>query len=115
MRIAIIKHNKVHNIIEADIEFAESLGVDYHVLTKGSAVGINDEYIDGKFQKHIDDYAKKRRESYPDIGDQLDAIYMHFNMVRMQGGNLAEPTDVMLNEILQVKQKYPKPTETKDA
>ena len=47
--------------------------------------------------KFTDDYAKRRKEEYPDIGDQLDALW--------KGGDAAES---MRQKILSVKDQYPK-------
>ena len=48
--------------------------------------------------KFTDDYAKRRKEEYPDIGDQLDALW--------KGGDAAE---AMRQKIIAVKDQYPKP------
>lgn len=48
--------------------------------------------------KFTDDYAKRRKEAYPSIGDQLDALW--------KGG--AE-LDVMRKRVLGVKARFPKP------
>ena len=47
--------------------------------------------------KFTDDYAKRRKEEYPEIGDQLDALW--------KGGDAAES---MRQKILAVKDQYPK-------
>lgn len=49
-----------------------------------------------------------RRQEYPDIGDQLDAIWKQLNQDRMGGEALIQEADDRLNEILAVKQKHPK-------
>lgn len=49
--------------------------------------------------KFTDDYAKRRREAYPSIGDQLDALW--------KGG---EEAAKMKQKILDVKNQYPKPS-----
>ena len=48
--------------------------------------------------KFNSDYAQRRKEEYPDIGDQLDALW--------KGGDAAE---AMLQKIIAVKDQYPKP------
>ena len=48
--------------------------------------------------KFTDDYAQRRKEAYPPIGDQLDALW--------KGGDAAES---MRQKILAVKDQYPKP------
>ena len=47
---------------------------------------------------HVD-YAAKRRDSYPPIAEQLDALW--------KGG---EQLEAMRIKILEVKDKYPKPS-----
>lgn len=47
--------------------------------------------------KFTDDYAKRRKEAYPPIGDQLDALW--------KGGAEAE---AMRAQILAVKSRFPK-------
>lgn len=49
--------------------------------------------------KFTDDYAKRRKEAYPPIGDQLDALW--------KGGAEAEK---MKQRIAAVKNQYPKPS-----
>lgn len=49
--------------------------------------------------KFDDDYAKRRKGAYPPIGDQLDALW--------KGGEEAEK---MKQQILAVKNQYPKPS-----
>ncbi len=51
--------------------------------------------------KFDDDYAKRRKDAYPPIGDQLDALW--------KGGEAAES---MREQVMAVKTKYPKPTNT---
>lgn len=48
------------------------------------------------------DYAEKRRNTYPSIEDQLDALW--------KGGNEAEK---MRARIERVKERYPKPADEK--
>lgn len=50
------------------------------------------------------DYAELRRNEYPDIKDQLDALW--------KGG---EALEAMRQKVLDVKGKYPKPTGNNDA
>lgn len=53
-------------------------------------------------------YTDKRRLEYPNIGDQLDAIWKIFNQLRLDGVKLPQEGDDMLGTILAVKKKYPK-------
>jgi hypothetical protein len=50
------------------------------------------------------DYAELRRKDYPDIGDQLDALW--------KGGTALEE---MARKVAAVKEKYPKPSGDKNA
>ncbi|MCC7304774.1 MAG: hypothetical protein IT558_00785 [Alphaproteobacteria bacterium] len=56
----------------------------------------------------------KRRAEYPDIGDQLDALWKQLNQDRLDGKPLIQEADDRLNEILAVKAKYPKPEKDKN-
>ena len=56
----------------------------------------------------VSTYREDRAAAYPEIGDQLDAIYKQLNYMRLQGTNLVEDADKILNKILQVKKDYPK-------
>lgn len=53
------------------------------------------------------DYRNIRKQQYPPIGDQLDAIWKEFNYRRMQGDALTQDADNVLNSILAVKKNNP--------
>ena len=57
------------------------------------------EYDMQSVQAYVDahEYIEKRRQEYPPIGDQLDALW--------KGGSAAE---TMLSQVMAVKAKYPK-------
>lgn len=55
------------------------------------------------------EYKEKRREEYPDYGDQLDAIWKQLNKMRLDGQDLVQDADDILGKILAVKAKHPKP------
>lgn len=57
-------------------------------------------------------YEEVRRREYPALGDQLDAIWKELNYRRLSGESLVAEADAMLNKVLAVKAKYPKPEET---
>jgi hypothetical protein len=65
-----------------------------------------------------EDYAGRwegyRRESYPDIGDQLDAILKWANLMRLNGTDLPAGLDDIVASWLAVKTKYPKPVVEED-
>lgn len=56
-------------------------------------------------------YQRDREANYPKLGDQLDAMWKHLEMIRSVGGKLQDDTSVMLDQILAVKAEYPKPPE----
>jgi len=49
-----------------------------------------------------------RRQAYPAIGDQLDAIWKQFNQDRLDGKAMIQETDDLLGQILAVKAAHPK-------
>lgn len=55
-------------------------------------------------------YREQRRQEYPAMGDQLDALLKQFESLRAKGENLDSDLDVMLDQWRTVKNKYPKPT-----
>ena len=54
------------------------------------------------------DHARKRKEEYAPVGDQLDSILKWANLMRMDGTNLPEDLDQTIAQWLSVKQKHPK-------
>lgn len=52
-------------------------------------------------------YTARRREDYPPIGDQLDAIWKAFG--QMAPGDVPEPAREMLAKVQAVKAKHPPP------
>ena len=52
--------------------------------------------------KHIEDYRKLRKDAYPSLGDQLDALWHSMNIGEIPK---AEP---FFTQIKDVKDKYPK-------
>lgn len=56
---------------------------------------------------HAGNPREKRRDEYPDIGDQLDAIWKAFG--QMSPADVPEPAREMLARVLAVKEKYPVP------
>ena len=56
------------------------------------------------------DYLRLRAAEYPPVGDQLDAIWKALNSMQLQGVfDLPTDTDLVRNQWLAVKAKYPKP------
>jgi len=70
-------------------------------------------------------YIAKRQEAYPDVGDQLDAIWKHLTYVQMlvartdltdaekikRMGNLVSEADSIMAQWLKAKRDHPKPKE----
>lgn len=54
------------------------------------------------------DYRQKRRAEYQDVGDTLDAILKQLNHDRLNGRELIQEADDVLNHWLAVKAKHPK-------
>lgn len=58
------------------------------------------------------DYKALRRAEYPQMGDQLDAIWKALDQLIDNGISLpVETVDMLDNKILAVKAKYPKPVD----
>ena len=78
----------------------------------GNSNGITVEQIQAKQAELQDaydnDYSRKRKPEYPDIGDQLDALLKHLNYRRTQGDELVQDLDNIIASWLSVKSKYPK-------
>ncbi len=54
------------------------------------------------------DHSKKRAVEYPDIGDQLDALWKALEILKTQGTNIGVDADTILTSITNIKAKYPK-------
>ncbi|CAJ0740797.1 hypothetical protein [Ralstonia mannitolilytica] len=52
-------------------------------------------------------YDEERRAAYPEVGAQLDAIWKAF--ASLDRGALPPDTAAMLDQVIAVKQQYPKP------
>ena len=57
------------------------------------------------------DHTVSRAKSYPDVGDQLDAIYKTFLHLHTQGIDLGEDGVDWLKTIYTIKEGFPKPKE----
>lgn len=69
--------------------------------------------IDLTFEQETEFIINERKHEYPEIGDQLDAIWSELNSRRLKGEKLVQEADDMLGEILAVKNKHPKPVKGK--
>lgn len=56
---------------------------------------------------HQSDYRLKRQNEYPDIRDQLDALWSI--VMELSKGNIPSEAQDVANAIAAVKLKYPKP------
>lgn len=52
----------------------------------------------------LEEYKAKRRQAYPDIGDQLDAILTYLNSL----GHLPKELQDIIDKTIQIKDKFPK-------
>lgn len=108
------------NYYEKNLDFVYGSKKDC-LKNEGSAIEVdlseidlkNCKIEDGKVvectEKFQSNYNKHRKKEYPDIGDQLDAIWKHLNYRRLNGENLVQDCDDILGLILSIKAKYPKP------
>lgn len=62
--------------------------------------------------KHQSNYINRRKEKYPEIGDQLDLLYKGFVQMHNEGFSL--PTEIIqwINQIQTIKETYPKPVDS---
>jgi len=58
---------------------------------------------------HNTDYGERRAADYPSVEDQLDAIWKQLAEGRAAGSLLVPAAETMLNRVLEVKRRYPKP------
>lgn len=57
---------------------------------------------------HYDDHVKARAAAYPDVGDQLDALWKLFDRMYGAGEFPVPAAQAMRERIADVKQRYPK-------
>ena len=57
---------------------------------------------------HKSDYRPLRRERYPQLGDQLDAILALARALKEQGVAIPEQTQRWMDACAEVKRRYPK-------
>jgi len=58
--------------------------------------------------RHIEPYAPLRRQAYPSIGEQLDAILKMAQALQQQGIALPDETQAWIAKCQAVKQRYAK-------
>jgi len=54
--------------------------------------------------RHVRDYRAARKDEFPDVGDQIDAIWKVLRTLK-----LPKEAQNLVDEIDRVKRKYPKP------
>jgi len=59
--------------------------------------------------RHREDYRALRRKAYPDIGEQLDAIYKLAVALKDNGMTLPKESEHWVARIAEVKNTYRKP------
>lgn len=70
------------------------------------------EYHDAKMeQERRFGYRDRRKEKYPEIGEQLDAVWKQLKVMNEQGIELIPEAKEMLGKISQVKSDEKKPSE----
>lgn len=65
------------------------------------------EFTKLKIHHKPNDYAERRKKAYPDIGDQLDAVFKLAQHMREQGQQLPPDVSQWVDECAAVKEKYP--------
>lgn len=58
--------------------------------------------------EHVEDYRVARKALYPNIGEQLDAIWKTFQHLKAEGVDIGPIADAMLQQIEAVKGRCPK-------
>lgn len=115
MKKIVIEDNVVTNIILSDDEslMPYRKGVNIGQLYDSENDIFYDRPLTPEEQEAKDlweatEYQRLRKGAYPNIGDQLDAIWKEINYRRLNGDNLTQDADEMLGKILAVKREYPR-------
>jgi len=108
----VIETKKGDNIKIENLEKFEDI-VAAHEEKTAENKRLREEYENSP-QKVIDDFNRKRILAYPDIGEQFDAIWKQLNQDRLDGKELVQEADNVLNAVLAVKKNIPKPKEVKE-
>lgn len=74
-------------------------------LTTEEHIATVEEWEKNKAEYFAIKYKLDRKKSYPEIGEQLDAIWKFIATL----DPLDENTKIMYNKIVDIKQKFPKP------
>lgn len=60
-----------------------------------------------KIHHQSNNHAERRRQEYPDIGDQLDAVYKLARHMQERGQQLPPDVEQWVAQCRAVKEKYP--------
>ena len=56
---------------------------------------------------HKSDYRQKRQQAYPDVGEQLDAVFKLAQHLKSQGHDLPPDVETWVANYQEVKDKFP--------
>lgn len=62
-----------------------------------------------KIHHQLNNHIERRLQEYPDIGDQLDAVYKLARHLQEQGQQLPPDVEQWVAQCRAVKEKYPAP------
>ena len=96
------------NILLTDVEEFKDI-VEQHTKRVAEDKAKREAY-EASDEKAVNDFRYARAIAYPNIGDQLDAIWKQLKQEKSAGKTLAKDADEILNDILAVKAKIKKPT-----
>lgn len=65
------------------------------------------EIIKLKIHHQANDFVDRRRREYPEIGEQLDAIFKLVYSLQLQGQKFPPDVEQWVAQCLAVKEKYP--------
>ncbi|MDE0724575.1 MAG: hypothetical protein OSB62_07745 [Alphaproteobacteria bacterium] len=105
---------EVYNSLDAYIIVDHGKGPKLEIwnvegVKKPTAAQIKEHVALAEAEIAADAYKYSRKEAYQGIGEQLDAILKGFNTLRMNGTNLPEDLDSVIQHWLNVKKEHPKP------
>lgn len=78
-------------------------------IKKPSLKSLEDAWENYLEEKQANEYKEKRKKEYPDIGDQIDAIWKQLEADSEKGKILEKEASEILQKIREVKNKYKKP------
>lgn len=81
--------------------------IEVDAMPHGYARVVDGRLAEAELAEVTRSYDQERRAAYPDVGAQLDAIWKAF--ASLDRGALPPDTAAMLDQVIAVKQQYPKP------